>query len=342
MDGGFFRVMRFAFQLSMVVLLTSVGALAGVAIHTREARAIDWYDTGLYSYDADSDCPPACVENIKDPITVVFVGAASWQAVREHALQHGPAGHEDSTGDQRYRDNGNCGFEHVDTADAGDNSHRFHLRARQGMLPGEVGPDLDPVWGMYSVGTPHRDQLAGPDDIFPGGCWTTRHYVPENFEGHGYSGFVAGRLFIYQNWVSTDHHRVLHTENWYNVAQIEQCNGERPQSDGIVYYIEVPGDTDGDSLGLGSQPGGFFADLKELFMGTDPYDNCPDNSSDSAWPPDFNNTGKVTTGDLQIFSSHYNNAATYGARYDLNASGGPKITSGDLVIFANYYLMSCP
>jgi hypothetical protein len=116
------------------------------------------------------------------------------------------------------------------------------------MLLGEAGPDLDPDWGMYSVGTPHRDQLVGPDDIWNGCSIFDRHYVPENFEGHGYSGFVAGRLFIYQNWVSTDHHRLLHTENWYNNAQIQQCNGERPQSDGIVYYIEVAPDTDGDGV----------------------------------------------------------------------------------------------
>ncbi|GAG36058.1 unnamed protein product, partial [marine sediment metagenome] len=57
----------------------------------------------------------------------------------------------------------------------------------------------------------------------------------------------------------------------------------------------------------------------------------------SPWPPDFNDNGKVTAGDLVIFSQHYDDALTYDVRYDLNASGGPKITTGDLVVFTYYY-----
>jgi hypothetical protein len=104
------------------------------------------------------------------------------------------------------------------------------------------------------------------------------------------------------------------------------------ESDGIGDACD---DSDGDSLGLGQPP--LFVDAKELFMGTDPLDNCPDNSADAAWPPDFNNSTNVTSGDLQVFAMHYADAATYDRRCDLNASGPPKITSGDLQIFANYY-----
>jgi hypothetical protein len=101
-----------------------------------------------------------------------------------------------------------------------------------------------------------------------------------------------------------------------------------------------------------------FRDGVELFMGTDPNDECADTSAArdeegpaqgeplSPWPPDFNDTGKVTSGDLQLFAQHYANPATYDVRYDLNASGPPKITSGDLQIFASYYAGSghdtCP
>jgi hypothetical protein len=94
-------------------------------------------------------------------------------------------------------------------------------------------------------------------------------------------------------------------------------------------------DDDNDSLGLGSPL--HFRDDAELLMDTNPLIAC----GPGAWPPDFNDNGKVTSGDLQIFACHYNNIETYGARYDLNASGPPKITSGDLQVFAKYYGGSC-
>jgi hypothetical protein len=110
-------------------------------------------------------------------------------------------------------------------------------------------------------------------------------------------------------------------------------------------------EADNDSKGYGSDPG-FFRNSRELFMGTDPLDNCADTSTSrdeegpgagepvSPWPPDFNDTGKVTAGDLQLFAMHYNDALTYDVRYDLNASGPPKITSGDLQVLAYYYVGS--
>jgi hypothetical protein len=100
-------------------------------------------------------------------------------------------------------------------------------------------------------------------------------------------------------------------------------------------------DSDSDSKSAG--PGaGYLRDSVELFIGTDQYDNCPETSASNdepvdAWPPDFNDNTRVTTGDLVLLAQHYANAATYAARYDLNASGPPKITSGDLVIFTKYY-----
>jgi subtilisin-like proprotein convertase family protein len=96
------------------------------------------------------------------------------------------------------------------------------------------------------------------------------------------------------------------------------------------WTLELCGEPDQDNDG--------FADDKELYMGTDPLDAC----GPGAWPPDFNDTGRVTVADLQLFSSHYApRGGTYAARYDLNASGPPKITSADLVIFAKYYWASC-
>jgi hypothetical protein len=97
-------------------------------------------------------------------------------------------------------------------------------------------------------------------------------------------------------------------------------------------------DDDNDSQGLGPS-GGFFRDAVEAFIGTDPWDGCPDDVNDAAWPPDFNNSGGVASGDLVLFRQHYEPlGGTYGVRYDLNASGA--ITSGDLVVFKNYYVGS--
>ena len=91
-----------------------------------------------------------------------------------------------------------------------------------------------------------------------------------------------------------------------------------------------------------------FADTVELYIGTDPYDACPDRKEnynpaypgDDAWPPDFNNSGKVTRGDLVPFRQHYEpSGGIYDKRFDLNADG--RITTDDLAIFNKYLLKRC-
>ncbi len=59
----------------------------------------------------------------------------------------------------------------------------------------------------------------------------------------------------------------------------------------------------------------FFKDAKEQYIGTDPQDNCPDNSSDAAWPPDMNNNRTVTGIGCMVGQPCYNR------RYDLDANG---------------------
>jgi hypothetical protein len=138
--------------------------------------------------------------------------------------------------------------------------------------------------------------------------------------------------------------------DWCDAFDINLPATADPDNDGVDTTTELAdgtnpcnADTDGDSEGLRRTDGRpFWRDGIEKFVGTNPLDNCPNTSTSNdepvdAWPPDFNDSQKVTSGDLQIFALHYNDAATYGARYDLNASGGPKITAGDLQIFAIYY-----
>jgi len=136
----------------------------------------------------------------------------------------------------------------------------------------------------------------------------------------------------------------------YDTDWCDSLDASRPatadaDSDGVDNTTEATDgtnpcnpDTDSDSLGLvtgGGDP--YLRDSVEKAMNTDPVDNCPDSATDDAWGPDFNNTGKVTSGDLVKFRQHYNDVATMDARYDLNGSGGTKITSGDLVVFKKYY-----
>jgi hypothetical protein len=105
-------------------------------------------------------------------------------------------------------------------------------------------------------------------------------------------------------------------------------------------------DDDNDSKGLGPPPG-YFTDSVELFIGTDPQDECADTATFndetgvgvSPWPPDFNDNGFTDIGDLIALTDHWTYLGNpYGVRYDLNANGFCDI--GDLVALATYYVGS--
>jgi hypothetical protein len=99
--------------------------------------------------------------------------------------------------------------------------------------------------------------------------------------------------------------------------------------------------------------GGFFRDEAELFIGTDPLDNCADTPEPndergpaygeplSPWPADFNDDSQVDIGDLVGLRNHWvPMGEPYSIRYDLNANGLCDI--GDLVVLKYYWLTSCP
>jgi len=98
-------------------------------------------------------------------------------------------------------------------------------------------------------------------------------------------------------------------------------------------------DCDDDSLGLGAPL--FFRDGVEIFIGTDPLDDCADTdipndetgAGVSPWPPDFNDTGELDIGDLILLREWW--FGDYSTRYDLNASGGKDIA--DLIVMRTYW-----
>lgn len=96
-------------------------------------------------------------------------------------------------------------------------------------------------------------------------------------------------------------------------------------------------DSDGDE----------FVDPIESYIGTDPYDACPDNKKDKAWPPDFNNDRKVNKKDLDLINGELRKCETdsgkgkkaFKPRYDLNTDGC--ITVQDIILIFKYLGTSC-
>jgi hypothetical protein len=106
-------------------------------------------------------------------------------------------------------------------------------------------------------------------------------------------------------------------------------------------------DTNDDDDGNWEDPDfndGWFSDALEAWNGTDALDGCPENSSDDAWPPDFNNDRRVQGLDilflrLSIASTYggtwWERDRTYNRRYDLSMDG---VVNGLDVLFIRPYL----
>ncbi len=93
----------------------------------------------------------------------------------------------------------------------------------------------------------------------------------------------------------------------------------------------------------------------EEFLGTDPLDKCADTPDlfdergpeygepPSPWPPDVNDSGSTTLGDMLAFAPHFLAIAgqheNYWARFDLNGDG--KVSLSDVLSIAPFFLKSC-
>lgn len=93
-------------------------------------------------------------------------------------------------------------------------------------------------------------------------------------------------------------------------------------------------DSDGDEDTVRDSDNDGFPDPIEEHAGTDPLDDCADNPSDNAWPPDFDNDGVVTDADLARITDLLGQAGEIApARSDLDSDGA--ITGTDLAAVAS-------
>jgi len=125
------------------------------------------------------------------------------------------------------------------------------------------------------------------------------------------------------------------------VTATVEVNGPDPDGDGLTNACDA--DDDNDSLGMTDGSGRLhFRDEIEVAIGTDPLDACPDNSSDMAWPPDFDNNKVVNIIDVVLLAQHFpsdQGEPKYSVRYDLNADRAINIL--DVVLWAKYFKRAC-
>ncbi len=84
--------------------------------------------------------------------------------------------------------------------------------------------------------------------------------------------------------------------------------------------VNVRSLADGGTDGGNDSDGDGYADVVEVFMGTDPFNPCPDNPDEDAWPPDVNNDKKVNILDALLYKPKLA-PRPYDRRYDLNTDG---------------------
>jgi hypothetical protein len=127
--------------------------------------------------------------------------------------------------------------------------------------------------------------------------------------------------------------------------------GEARLSCGEAYVISL-GDSDGDGLLDVGDPcpddadcdDDEFNDYTEQYVGTDPLDACPDDTSDYAWPLDIDNDATITVTE-DVFQYRGRVGARPGdpnwwQRLDLDVSGDISVT-GDLFLYRGEVGATC-
>jgi hypothetical protein len=122
-------------------------------------------------------------------------------------------------------------------------------------------------------------------------------------------------------------------------------------------WVAPPGDNDCDGFKSVAGPGGtgeVGSRATESFIGTDATKQCAatpamnDEPLPDAWPMDFNDDQKVTTGDVLHYTPVFNTTqggppgaggGSYAVRFDLNGDG--KINTSDILHFSPFFNKSC-
>ena len=197
-------------------------------------------------------------------------------------------------------------------------------------------PEVSPLPGTCFDGV--DNDLDGSVDAADPGC----QELLSDGDGDGFADIAEKFLGSNpMNPASTPEHIILP----------DTCNdGSDNDGDGAIDF-EDSGclilDLDGDHVlnhDDGDDDADLFFDASEAFLGTDPLDDCPDNASDAAWPPDFDNDRRVTSLDFSRWKMHYPagsaDSPRYAARYDLTASGS--IDALDFADWKKHYPRACP
>jgi hypothetical protein len=124
-----------------------------------------------------------------------------------------------------------------------------------------------------------------------------------------------------------------------------------PDDDGDLWYDITEWKAGSDAKSAASTPAGnvntdtdndLFKDNLEIFLGTDPNDNCPDNSTDDAWPLDISMDKVVRMDDVLNFAGKLKQQtcqAGYSKRLDFSGDG--VLRMDDVLNFAGKLKQTC-
>ncbi len=147
---------------------------------------------------------------------------------------------------------------------------------------------------------------------------------------------VAGDYsFAFDNWISVATAHVSDFNPANNIAHLELRDDVAPvdtDRDGLTN--DVDDDDDGDG----------FADLSEVYMGTDPLAACPNDAGHAAWPLDQDNNGQILIPDVTRYTGKLFTSVTCpgggDCRLDLDANG--YILIGDVTRYTGKLFATCP
>lgn len=146
-------------------------------------------------------------------------------------------------------------------------------------------------------------------------------------------GYVAEEENLGCDWTGAHLHQ---SADWSASAPF-YSNKFRDPSQGANWEHAIlwePGTADSDYDG--------FTNQNELYIDTDPFDDCADAYGDDAWPPDFNDDTLVDVTDAMMFLAHFPSGLPspgFDPRYDMQPNGAIDVI--DALIFLAYFPSTC-